>query len=160
MVLSSMVGGLIVALVLISFQKSDSDGNTRIENPAVLTNYVFDSTDFVVPEGLNFVFAAKSATPSVVHIRTAYGNGKEGNSPFNEYFRDFFGDRFREYQNPNRGAGSGVIMREDGYIVTNNHVVEDATEIEVVLNDNRSYQAEIIGTDPSTDTSCSSRRRS
>lgn len=151
LLMSSILGGVIVAVVLLTQMEGSKNQLGQNVNPVTLTNYVFDSTDFVVPEGLNFVFAAKSATPSVVHIRTTYENGKGGNSPFNEYFRDFFGDRFRDYQTPQKAAGSGVVMREDGYIVTNNHVIEDASDIEVVLNDNRSYKAEIIGTDPSTD---------
>jgi serine protease Do len=50
-----------------------------------------------------------------------------------------------------QGAGSGVIVSEDGYVVTNNHVIQDASEIEVTLNNNKKYSAEVIGTDPSTD---------
>ncbi len=115
---------------------------------ALANNYIFDSTDFVVPEGLNFVFAAKAATPSVVHIRSTFSSTSPDN-PFNDFFRDYFGEN--ERGNQSKGMGSGVVVSEDGYIVTNNHVVEDATEIEVLLNDNRTYEAQIIGTDPSTD---------
>lgn len=150
MLLSSMIGGVVVAIVILSLNRPNSEVQNAENTPVSLTNYVFDSTDFVVPEGLNFVFAAKSATPSVVHIRTTYASGKK-DSPFNDFFREYFGERYRDYDNRNRGAGSGVVMREDGFIVTNNHVIEDATEIEVVLNDNRSYKGEVIGTDPSTD---------
>ncbi len=121
-------------------------------NPVALTNYVFDSADFIVPEGLNFVFAAKNATPSVVHIRTKYEAGMRANNPFNDFFKDYFGDRYeRRGYGQSMGAGSGVIISSDGYIVTNNHVVENASSIEVVLNDNRSFEAEVIGTDESTD---------
>lgn len=121
-------------------------------NPVALTNYVFDSSDFVVPEGLNFVFAAKNATPSVVHIRTRYEAGMRANNPFNDFFKDYFGDRYeRRGQGYSMGAGSGVIISSNGYIVTNNHVVDNASEIEVVLNDNRSYEAEVVGVDESTD---------
>ncbi len=151
MLIASLIGGAIVAVVFISSYKMPEETRTSETSPVALTNYVFDSTDFVVPEGLNFVFAAKSATPSVVHIRTIYRDGKGANSPFNEFFKEYFGDRGRNYMDVPRGAGSGVIMKSDGFIVTNNHVVEDASEIEVVLNDNRSYKAEVIGTDPSTD---------
>ncbi len=151
MLLSSAIGGLLVAVILLSVWDQDSPrsipGNSSSVN---FTNYVFDSTDFVVPEGLNFVFAAKAATPSVVHIRTIYENGRAAENPFNDFFKEYFGDRFRD-QNQSRGAGSGVIVSEDGYIATNNHVVEGASEIQVMLNDNRIYDAEIIGTDPSTD---------
>jgi serine protease Do len=149
MVLSSMLGG-IFALVLYVGLVPRPVAYVNNGASASLTNYVFDSTDFVVPEGLNFVFAAKAATPSVVHIRTTYSAGRTGGTPFEDFFRDYFGERYPN-QNPSRGAGSGVIVSENGYIITNNHVIEDATEITVLLNDNRTYQAEVVGTDPSTD---------
>jgi Do/DeqQ family serine protease len=149
---SSVIGGIVAVLLFISFGPKEQIGRQSIfDNPASFTNYVFDSSDFVVPAGLNFVFAAKSATPSVVHIRTTYTGGRSAQNPFNDFFREYFGDRYRDYQNQSRGAGSGVIVSQDGYIATNNHVVEGASEIEVVLNDNREYKAKVIGTDPSTD---------
>jgi Do/DeqQ family serine protease len=66
-------------------------------------------------------------------------------------FHDFFGDSPYGQQGPLQGAGSGVIISPDGYIVTNNHVVQDASSIEVVLNDKRSYEGTVVATDPSTD---------
>ena len=153
MVFSSLFGG-IVAVIGFSFI---APGKRIIHpvadqaNPVSLTNYVFDSADFIVPDGLNFVFAAKNATNSVVHIRTTYQDGMRANSPFNDFFKDYFGERYERRGDPARGAGSGVVIFSDGYIVTNNHVVENADEIEVVLNDNRSYQAKIVGVDENTD---------
>ena len=64
-------------------------------------------------------------------------------------FRDFFGPRGP--QGPSQSSGSGVIINADGYIVTNNHVVQDADVVEVTLYDNRNYKAEVIGIDPDTD---------
>ena len=64
-------------------------------------------------------------------------------------FRDFFGPRGP--QGPSQSSGSGVIISEEGYIVTNNHVVQDADIVEVTLYDNRTFKAEVIGTDPDTD---------
>ena len=79
-------------------------------------------------------------------------------SPFfdDPFFRKFFGERFREErrQAPRRrqqGMGSGVIVNPDGYIVTNNHVVAEGDEIQVVLGDQRKFEAQLIGTDPKTD---------
>jgi Do/DeqQ family serine protease len=93
--------------------------------------------------------------PSVVHIRSTYGGGSERQSsnPLDEMFRDYFGDQFRDRGGSRRGrsSGSGVVISSDGYIVTNNHVIDRADEIEILLNDNRTYPAEIIGTDPTTD---------
>ena len=102
-------------------------------------------------KGLNFVFAAKEATPSVVHVKTTYSVNVTPRDPFNDFFRDHFGDRFNRREREPRGAGSGVIISSDGYIVTNNHVIDKASNIEVILNDNRSYEAEVVGKDESTD---------
>ena len=153
-VFSSILGGVIAIAGYSSLVPSqDVIPSAPVENkPVALTNYIFDSSDFVVPEGLNFVFAAKNATPSVVHIKTTYRAGAQSRNPFNDFFRDHFGDRYdRKGYGQSLGAGSGVIVSDDGYIVTNNHVVDNASEIEVVLSDNRSYQAKVVGTDASTD---------
>ena len=152
MVFSSLLGATIalIGYSIISPKQTIIQQTSSQQNPLALTNYVFDSSDFVVPEGLNFVFAAKKATPSVVHIRTSYVSGTR-QSPFNELFREYFGDRGNGGQRYSRGAGSGVVISSDGFIVTNNHVVENASDIEVVLTDNRSYKAKVVGVDESTD---------
>ncbi len=103
--------------------------------------------------------AAETAVHSVVYISVTI-EGKTQRvtvqDPFEDFFGDFFGRRSqprqREYKQPDRhGAGSGVIISDDGYIVTNNHVVGDATEINVKLNDNREFKGRIIGCDETTD---------
>jgi len=158
MILSSFLGGIIAIGGYNAFVGTQVQQVVPVDNPnqVSLTNYVFDSTDFVVPEGLNFVYAAKSATPAVVHIRTKYAASRGGTAsrnPMEEFFKDYFGDQYDHGggRSPGMGAGSGVIVTADGYIATNNHVVENATEIEVLLNDNRTYEAEVIGRDPDTD---------
>jgi len=108
---------------------------------------------------VDFVQAAAAVTPGVVHIQTVYGTsgsrsrGEQGSGdPFEEMFRDFFGGpRGNTQSQPSRASGSGVIVSDDGYIVTNNHVVENADKIEVILTDNRSFEAKVIGRDPNTD---------
>ncbi|MCL1850812.1 MAG: Do family serine endopeptidase [Bacteroidetes bacterium] len=106
---------------------------------------------------LDFTYAAERSVNSVVHVKTkykvAYSKGYGGFS--DPIFEFFFGRpqeprQYEEKEEPG-GAGSGVVLSYDGYIVTNNHVVEKASSIEVTLNDKRTFKAEVIGTDPSTD---------
>jgi Do/DeqQ family serine protease len=97
----------------------------------------------------DFVEAAKLSTPAVVHINTTI-EVKQTNNNRNPFW-DFFGDQFDFKPSPRMGSGSGVIISEDGYIVTNNHVIENADNIEVVLNNRQSFKGKLIGTDPSTD---------
>ena len=119
---------------------------------------------------LDFTGISKQAMNSVVNIRSSV-NAQPQTMPHNfryqNPFGDMFGDDFFRYfwREPQPGespqqqpapyqrmaTGSGVIISRDGYIVTNNHVVENASEIEVTLHDNGSYKAKVIGTDPSTD---------
>jgi serine protease Do len=125
------------------------------------SKYVPDST-VVVPEGLNFVSAAEKVSPTVVHIKTTYSGatsqeGQNFSNPFDDLFKDFFddgtggGNQRQLKPSPQKASGSGVILSHDGYIITNNHVIDEADKIEVVLEDKRRYFAKVIGTDPSTD---------
>lgn len=111
---------------------------------------------------IDFTSAATAATPAVVHIKTRINartvTQQAPRSPFADLFGDdFFGDFFgdggqRQMRLPEqRASGSGVIMTQDGYIVTNNHVIENADEINVTLPNKKSYKAELIGADPSSD---------
>ncbi|SMO54441.1 Do family serine endopeptidase [Solitalea koreensis] len=103
---------------------------------------------------VDFTVAAAKVTPAVVHIKTTYSanSARSGASPFDDMFDDFFGGRGqRRQRQPQQASGSGVIVTADGYIITNNHVVEGADQIEVVLNDKRSFKGKVIGTDPNTD---------
>lgn len=107
--------------------------------------------------------AAETSVNSVVYIKVVTGGQTQTvtvQDPFEDFFGDFFGfggggrgrGQQRQIQTPKReAAGSGVIISKDGYIVTNNHVVRDANEITVKLNDNREYAARIIGLDETTD---------
>jgi len=98
-----------------------------------------------VPAG-SFRVAAQKASQAVVSINTSKAADRpSSNDP---WFRFFFGDQGSV---PQSGLGSGVIISPDGFILTNNHVVEGATEIEVALNDSRKARAKVIGTDPETD---------
>lgn len=111
-----------------------------------------------VAQPVDLTAAAETATQPVVYIKvssTSRPSQVQEFDPFSDFFGDFFGRGQRapqQRQAPKRsGAGSGVILTADGYIVTNNHVVEDADEILVKLNDNREYKGRIIGLDKSSD---------
>ncbi|MBQ6244516.1 MAG: trypsin-like peptidase domain-containing protein [Bacteroidales bacterium] len=107
----------------------------------------------------DFTYAAETAVEAVVYVKvTIQSRQSSGPSPMDDLFRYFFGEDpyggrgYRGGQAPARqGSGSGVIIRPDGYIVTNNHVVENASTIEVTLNNNKTYEATVVGTDPATD---------
>ena len=99
-----------------------------------------------VPPG-SFRLAAQTASAAVVSINTSKAARRHPNSE-DPWFKFFFGDQNKE---PQAGLGSGVIVSANGLILTNNHVVDSAEEIEVVLNDGRHARAKIIGTDPDTD---------
>lgn len=109
---------------------------------------------------IDLTYAAENAVNSVVYIKVTVNSRTQTiqySDPFEDFFGDFFGrggggQQQRKIQTPKRtGAGSGVILTADGYIVTNNHVVQDADELTVKLNDNREYKARIIGLDKTTD---------
>lgn len=139
-VVLAFIGGLL-ALILYSafFDNSRKTIVGRAEAPYGFTNLPanFDSNNF------NFVYAAENTVHAVVHVKTQ--SVKEYNNPIYEFF---YGE---SYSQPVVGFGSGVIITDDGYIVTNNHVIESAEEIFVTLNDKREFTAELIGSDPSTD---------
>ncbi len=96
--------------------------------------------------------ASARAMPSVVNIFTTK-ESREPQNPFMDdpFFRKFFGDRFGEQEEKQFSLGSGVVVSSQGYVLTNNHVIEAADEIEVALADGRKAVAELVGTDPETD---------
>ena len=105
--------------------------------------------NYPIPENVpNFVDAADMTVHAVVHIKTEI---RRRNNTYDEFFYEFFGRPHNQYNQPLIATGSGVIITNNGYIVTNNHVVQNAERLEVTLNDKRSYEAKIVGTDPSTD---------
>ncbi len=143
---SSLFGAFLAGVIILSYidvtPPSTIDGTetsiSEKQNQVKLINN-FDSS-IVIPQGVNFISAASDVTSGVVHIRSVYSSGGYSINPLDGFFR-----------NQAQSSGSGVIISPDGYIATNNHVIEDASQVEVVLNDNRSFQAKLIGTDPTTD---------
>ena len=99
----------------------------------------------------DFTYAAESSVDAVVYVKVTSAAASQQQAP-NSIFDFFFGYPGAAPQQRERvNSGSGVIIREDGYIVTNNHVIEGATKIEVTLNNNQTYQATLVGADPATD---------
>ena len=139
------------------------------ESGVIPTNYKYAGfSDGNNPPGtmLDFTAPAAAATPAVVHIKTKTNakqvnnnlpRKQQQNNPFSDLFDDdMFNQLFGKRNNiipEQRASGSGVIISEDGYIVTNNHVVENADEIDVTLSNKKTYKAKVIGTDPSYDLS-------
>lgn len=119
------------------------DGNQNYNAKSV--NLAANSTS--APD---FVAASESTINSVVHVTTKVVRTTIQRDPFYEFFYGP-GTGNREYKQYGSGSGSGVIVSSEGYIVTNNHVIDGASEIEVILNDNSKYTAKVIGADPSTD---------
>lgn len=124
------------------------------------------TTSAVPAQPVDLTYAAEKSLPSVVHILSTKNSKVQTVEVESDPFSDFFGDPFGFFGNPQgnggkqkrsvrtpkqQGSGSGVIISADGYIVTNNHVVADADELTVTLNDNKEYSARIIGTDKTTD---------
>jgi len=108
---------------------------------------------------VDFTQTAKKVLDGVVHIKSTRTNSTDNTDmlprQLPDFFKDFFGDRFQMPENmppqPMFGSGSGVIIDEKGHIVTNNHVINNATELEVTLHNNETYKAIVIGADPATD---------
>ena len=148
-----------LALSVVAFNKTNA-ATTPDPSPAV--------ANVTAGQPVDLTYAAEKSLPSVVYIKNTQ-NSKvqtvEYSDPFEDFFSDPFGGFFgrgqgqgnggrrqRQVQTPKRvAAGSGVIISADGYIVTNNHVVDGADELLVTLNDNKEYSARIIGADATTD---------
>lgn len=154
---AALLGGVVAIGGYKLMDRTSTDGMSIEEKQNV---YFASNPVRVASSGdVDFVQAAAAVTPAVVHIQTTY-DGSSGSSgsqgegdPFEDMFRDFFGaPRGRQQRSaPAMASGSGVIVSDDGYIVTNNHVVEKASKIKVILTDNRSFEAKVIGRDPNTD---------
>jgi Do/DeqQ family serine protease len=150
-VLIAIAGG-VVALGAYSLidRKNEKDTSSvqREQVPAYMASMPGTVSTMVLPD---FTEAAANTVHAVVHIKTEYQRKSSVYDYFFD-FHDFFGDRSPRGGNaPIVATGSGVIISPDGYIVTNNHVVTESNKVEVTLNDKRTYNAEIVGLDPSTD---------
>ena len=146
-ILLAFVGGMIALFVYtLLFEKPEikSDNGSANKELVKFTNLPANFEG----ENMNFTFAAERTVHAVVHVKTVTERTRNVRNPLYEFF---YGDQYNRNPQPMRGFGSGVIISTDGYIVTNNHVVENSDEVEVVLNDKRTFEATVIGSDPSTD---------
>jgi Do/DeqQ family serine protease len=161
--ITAVTGGLIVLLAFIFFD-SEKEGELSVDyrdqGPVSQVMYTRNEEGEMVP--IDFTVTAEMVNESVVHI-TAFGSPAtvRGNQRLPDPFRDFFGDEWdRFFQRPQRprsdepqpiGTGSGVIINPNGYIVTNYHVIRNAERLNVTFLNKESFDAEVVGTDPSTD---------
>src|SRR4030066_2512043 len=133
--------GIIFGAILVSgfgvVRPSLADSNRGAANPSV--NLDADGTSF----SKAFIEVAEKVTPTIVQVTVVSGNG----NPHDDFF--FF--PFKDMPKEQRGSGSGIIISDDGYIATNNHVVENATKVTVGMSDKRTFDAKVVGTDPLTD---------
>ncbi len=138
-VCTAFIGAVVGSIFTLRFYEGGVNYNSIEERQNLrLAKYSSDSSSRNAV--VNFEDAARLVTPAVVHISTVYGGGK------------FSLNALDSYLNPHaRSSGSGVILSDDGYIVTNHHVIEDANSIEVMLNNNQRFFAKLVGQDPSTD---------
>lgn len=142
--LSAIVGGVTSYVVV----RHMSESQTQVVQTA--DGAQFRTVSLTQDNWPDFTYAAESAVDAVVYVKVKATQA--GQAMPNSIFDFFFGMPQGSPQPREKvGSGSGVIIREDGYIVTNNHVIEGATEIEVTLNSNQTYPATLVGTDPATD---------
>jgi Do/DeqQ family serine protease len=142
-IFGALIGLFVYTRFLDRSKLATGDDRSNRENAG---NAVY--TALVPQSGVNdFTYAADKTVHAVVHVKTKTKVSSSFSNPLYEFFYGPEASTPREV----RGYGSGVIVTADGYIVTNNHVIEDADEVEVTLNDKRNFTAEVVGRDPSTD---------
>ena len=126
------------------FQTGKNTNENTLEIPKLIpTNYTFNTKAYAA-ESTDFTKAAEKTVNAVVHVK----NTSTSDDKYSSYYRYFLG----EEELPERiGTGSGVIVSQDGYIITNYHVIENSNSIEITTNDNKTYDAKVICSDPDTD---------
>ncbi len=138
--LIAIAGGFVAVYINSFFNQKEAEIILLPQNEKKLS-YVNTS----LSENFDFTYAAAKTVNSVVHVKTKYYYARKNSNWDNFLFKD------DQERTPIIATGSGVIISTDGYIVTNNHVISKSNKIEVVLNDKRTYEASVVGTDPSTD---------
>ncbi len=142
--------GGIAALTGAHYFFGEAKQSNQLTKPALQPNYSLTNFTGTSSAGSSdFTFAADKSVHAVVHIKTT--STHVNNLSYDPFAELFFGQQRQQQNILQQSTGSGVIISQDGYIVTNNHVISGADKIEVTLNDRRTYEAEIIGADASTD---------
>jgi serine protease Do len=166
--LTVLISALTTMAVIFGYNKyQHNSNNPNFQASTIPSNYkyagFFDDKGNPTPGPADFTEAANAAIPTVVHIKTTTNPRQVSNNlpkqknPFSDMFGDddlfnqFFGNGRQQHIYPEMGSGSGVIISDDGYIVTNNHVVAGADEVTVTLSDRKTYTAKVIGSDPAYD---------
>lgn len=126
------------------FNSASTENSDNSPKPKLIpTNYTYTSGN-AAAELTDFTIAAEKTVHAVVHVKNTSSSGTE----LSDFYRYFYGDD----EFPERiGTGSGVIVSPNGYIITNHHVIENNSEIEITTNDNKIYKATVVGSDPSSD---------
>ena len=167
--LTVLISAITTMGVIFGYNKyQHSNNNPNFQATNIPSNYkyagFFDNDGNPTPGPADFTQAAEAAIPTVVHIKTTTNPHQVSNNlpnqknPFSDLFggdddlfNQFFGNGRQQRIYPSMGSGSGVIISDDGYIVTNNHVVAGADEVTVTLSDRKTYTAKVVGSDPSYD---------
>lgn len=145
-IISALCGAVAAFIVVKCSGNSEEPARQAIVSES---DVKFRTVDLSNDNWPDFTFAAETCVDAVVYVRVTATQQVVSNA--GPLFRFFFGYEGIPHSREVQGSGSGVIIREDGYIVTNNHVIAGAKSIEVTLNDNHTYPAKLIGTDPATD---------
>jgi Do/DeqQ family serine protease len=147
--LVAILGGASFALINKAFESNDPQTITSTSEKLPVMPASYESHAAVI--GPDFVDAANLTVHAVVHISAELEQKNKVYNDFFDMFNDFFNNPQYRYNTPAIATGSGVIISPDGFIVTNNHVVQQASKLEITLNDRRAFKAKVIGTDPTTD---------
>lgn len=155
LVLCCGLGAGVTAYAVTSRNHSGNSTVMETQNSPAYYSTTASMASSMPVQPVDLTAAAEKAIHGVVHIKSTVNGRTQTVEEMPDIFEYFFGNpqpRQRQYQSqPKVGYGSGVILTSDGYIVTNNHVIEGADEIEVNLNDSRTFQATVVGADPNTD---------
>ncbi len=150
LIIFSSIFGATLAIAFNQYYNNSPQKNSNKSNDSSLIQPVVYNS---LAQPVNFTGASSLATPAVVHVNTSYTINNTSSQQFygDDIFRYFFGQPQQHQPRESKASGSGVIVSKDGYIITNNHVIDNANNIQVNLSNNKTYQATLIGKDKDTD---------